>query len=104
MQQFHVIPTFLIPSAAAAIAIPVGQNSAGLNGHLCIHGTVSYVIVQRTREIGIHAALGAKRRDILGLMLRQCTRSVVVELVVGVFIRGGCISSAARSALWDYVR
>ena len=44
-------------------------------------------------------ALGAKRRDILGLMLRQCMRPVVVGLVVGVFIAVGT-SLLLRSVLY----
>jgi hypothetical protein len=88
MQQFHVTPTFFIPSTAAAIAISVGLIGL-LLASMGIYGTVNYIVVLRTREIGVRMALGAKRRDILGLMLRQCMRPVVVGLVVGVFIAVG---------------
>jgi putative ABC transport system permease protein len=98
MQQFHVTPTFFIPSTAAAIAIPVGLIGL-LLASMGIYGTVSYVVVLRTREIGVRMALGAKRRDILGLMLRQCMRPVVVGLVVGVFIAVGT-SLLLRSVLY----
>ena len=38
---------------------------------LGIYGTISYVVSERTREIGLRLALGAQREAILGMVLRQ---------------------------------
>jgi predicted permease len=49
-----------------------------------IYGVVAYSIGQRRREIGVRVALGAGRRDILGLVLRQGMRPVVLGAALGV--------------------
>jgi putative ABC transport system permease protein len=49
-----------------------------------IYGVMSYAVTRRTQEIGIRMALGARQREILGLMLRQGLRLAVVGTMIGV--------------------
>ncbi|HEV3150668.1 MAG TPA: ABC transporter permease [Acidobacteriaceae bacterium] len=81
-RMLHQTPPFLISGLAASIASIVGMLGL-LLASMGIFGTVSYIVVLRTREMGIRIALGAKKRDILGLMLRESTRPVLAGLVVG---------------------
>ncbi len=48
-----------------------------------LYGLISYEVARRTQEIGIRAALGAERRDVLRLVLAQAMRLVLVGAVVG---------------------
>ena len=48
-----------------------------------IYGVIAYSVAQRTREIGIRMALGAQRRDMLAMVLRQSLTVVAIGIAVG---------------------
>ena len=59
---------------------------AVLLASLGIYGTVSYAVGQRTREIGIRVALGANKKDILSLVIRQGMIRVIYGLGAGLLL------------------
>ncbi len=49
-----------------------------------LYGLLSYEVARRTRELGIRAALGAQRRDLLRLVLGQGVLLVLVGAAIGI--------------------
>jgi predicted permease len=58
-----------------------------------LHGVTSYAVARRTSEIGVRMALGAQRRQVLWLVLRQ----VVVLAAIGLAIGVPVAAAASRS-------
>jgi len=50
-----------------------------------VFGVTSYSVAERTREIGIRAALGAARLEIAGLVLRESLKVTFAGLAIGTF-------------------
>jgi predicted permease len=48
-----------------------------------LYGVISYLVGQRTQELAIRMALGAQRRDVLGLVLADGFKMAVSGVVVG---------------------
>ena len=54
-----------------------------------LFGVLSYIVAQRTTEIGIRIALGAQREQVMGLMLRDGLRPAIIGLLLGLVASAG---------------
>jgi putative ABC transport system permease protein len=48
-----------------------------------LYGVVAYLVGRRTHEVGIRMALGARRQDVLALVLRQGLRIALIGIPIG---------------------
>ncbi|HEX9941764.1 MAG TPA: ABC transporter permease [Thermoanaerobaculia bacterium] len=48
-----------------------------------IYGVIAYSVVQRSREIGVRIALGARHADVLGMVVGQAMRLTVIGIAIG---------------------
>ncbi|HZS07290.1 MAG TPA: ABC transporter permease [Blastocatellia bacterium] len=85
--------------AIAALAGVLGLLALAL-ASVGLYGVMSFIVTQRTREIGIRIALGAQAGDVITFFLKQGLRLIVVGVVFG--IAGGvAISRLLAAALID---
>jgi putative ABC transport system permease protein len=65
-----------------------------------LYGVLSYLMTQRTTELGIRMALGAQRDHVLWLMLFDGLRPAIVGLALGT-AAGAAVTRLFRSMLYD---
>ena len=81
----------LAPFKAVALLSGLLGALALLLASIGLYGVMSFVVNQRTREIGIRMALGAQAGDVIRLFLRQGAKLIVIG--VGLGLAGGAAIS-----------
>jgi ABC-type antimicrobial peptide transport system permease subunit len=72
LRRFEMFLLVLFAGLAAALAA-VG-----------VYGLMSYLVTQRVREFGIRMALGARRRDVFGIVMRRGVILAAAGVVLGI--------------------
>jgi putative ABC transport system permease protein len=65
-----------------------------------LYGVIAFAVAQRTHEIGIRVALGASRRDVLGMVLNRGIVLTVAGITLGVF-SAAALSRLIQSLLYE---
>lgn len=74
----------IAPQRFNAVLVGIYAGLALILALVGIYGVLAYTVMQQTHEMGIRMALGAQRRHILALVLRQGMRLVIVGAAIGV--------------------
>jgi predicted permease len=67
----------------ALVMLAIAGSMALALGVVGIYGVIAYVVAQRTREIGIRMALGARQREVRSMFLRQGLGLSAVGVAIG---------------------
>jgi macrolide transport system ATP-binding/permease protein len=90
----------MAPFKAVAVLAGVLGLLALLLASIGLYGVMSFVVGQRTREIGIRMALGAEDHDVIALFLRQGGKLIAIGVALGL-AGGAAISGLLTVVLTD---
>jgi predicted permease len=78
-----VVDNAMAQKSFTMLMLLIGSAGALLIGAVGIYGVISYLVAQRTREIGVRMALGARTEDIGRMVLRSSLLTTSIGIVFG---------------------
>jgi putative ABC transport system permease protein len=81
-----VIADSIAPRRLSVVLLGVFAGVAVLLASVGIYGVMSFLVVQRTHEIGVRMALGAQRGDVLKLVLVRSLKLISAGTIIGLIV------------------
>ena len=97
LEQHMQLPLF--PARAAGLLLGLFGMLALTLAVIGLYGVMSYSVTQRTREIGVRMALGARRSDVVRMILRQGLRLTLIGMSIGI-VCSAALTWVLRSVLY----
>src|SRR5438067_13504686 len=82
----NVIGDSVAPRRLSVVLLGVFAGVAVLLASVGIYGVMSFLVVQRTHEIGVRMALGAQRSDVLKLVLVRSLKLISAGTIIGLIV------------------
>ena len=76
--------TSILPQQVSTMLLTIFAAVALVLAGIGIYGVTSYAVRSRTQEIGIRMAMGAERRSVMWMVLRQVLALVAAGLAIGI--------------------
>jgi putative ABC transport system permease protein len=80
----HIVSEAIARQRFSMLLLGLFATLALLLASVGIYGVMSYSVAQRTREIGIRIALGARRSDVLQMTVKQGLKLVGAGMILGI--------------------
>ena len=91
----------LYPQKVAASLLSVMGGLAVLLAAIGLYSVMAYAVAQRTQEIGVRMALGARRSDVTRLVVRQGLTLAGAGLIAGAMLAVAASRSVASLSFTD---
>ncbi len=93
----HMTWALWAPNMAATLALAFGVVALLLSA-VGLYSVMAYIVSQRTREVGIRMALGARRADVMRLITSEGMKLAAIGVVIG-FVLSLALSRVLSSVL-----
>jgi predicted permease len=95
LETFFLDMAFAVAMVLGALALVLTVSG--------LFSVVSYLVQQRTREIGVRMALGASAQRVTGLMLGEAARPVLVGLLAGAGLAAALAAALLATPVGGYI-